>query len=237
MLDWFRRPAPIEWYFVGDSHVRMFKAAIAHSMLRASAQVVAVGGATASGLTNPNSTTNALALFKQALLPVRPRTVPVIQLGEVDCGFVIWWRAAKYGEPVAEQMNKAVTGYFELVDHLLEVGYATVVVTSATLPTIRDGVQLGDVVHRRREVTASLLERTRLTLEFNAALAGQAKARKLPFLDVSSTMLDRRTGVIDEKFLHSDPTDHHLRPRRAGRVWARALNRLQKRLPAAVWRG
>lgn len=237
MLDWFRRPAPIEWYFVGDSHVRMFKAAIAHGMLQAKAEAVAVGGATASGLANPNSTTNALALFKAALLPVRARTVPVIQLGEVDCGFVIWWRAAKYGEPVADQLNKAVASYFDLVDHLIESGYPTVVVTSATLPTIRDGVRLGEVAHRRREVTASLVERTQLTLAFNAALAKQAKARKLPFLDVSKAMLDRKTGVVDEKFLHADPTDHHLRPRRAGRVWARALNRLQKRLPAATWRG
>lgn len=226
MFGWLRPHHDVELYFVGDSHIRMFKAAGHMGLLRQPALFLEIAGATASGLENPNSNTQALAQILGVLVPRRPNTLPVVHLGEVDCGFVIWWRASRYDEPVSALMDRAVRGYFELVDQLLAAGYPTVVVTSATLPTLRDGAIGGEVANKRSEVTASLAERTALTLQFNRALAAESARRSLPFVDVSATMLDPRTGVVADSFRHKKATDHHLNPRRAARIWSKALNRL-----------
>lgn len=81
---------------------------------------------------NPNSTTNSVEAFRRALIPPPPGAIPVLQMGEVDCGFVIWYRAEKYGESVEAQMQASVDAYFEFVDELIAAGHSTVVITGAT---------------------------------------------------------------------------------------------------------
>lgn len=85
------------WHIVGDSHLRGIRRAAERGLIKRGCVFTQVPGATAVGLRNPNSTTNALETFRAALLP-RRNVIPVIHLGEVDCGFVIWYRAEKYGE-------------------------------------------------------------------------------------------------------------------------------------------
>ena len=86
-------------------------------------------------------------------------------LGEVYTGFVIWYRAQKYQETVSAMMSKIIATYSEfLVELKMQF---EVVCLSAPLPTIRDKNDWGDVANTRREITASQLERTALTLNFN----------------------------------------------------------------------
>ncbi len=40
------------------------------------------------GLRNPNSLTDAIGHFEKALLPPAAGTIPIILLGEVDCGLL-----------------------------------------------------------------------------------------------------------------------------------------------------
>lgn len=190
-----------------------------------------VGGATAVGLRNPNSLTDAIGKFAEALLPASSSDIPVIQLGEVDCGFVIWYRAKKYGESVASQLDQSVRAYFEFVDALIQGGYSTVVVTGAVLPTIRDGQDWGDVANARREITAKLSERTELTLAYNAMLRSRAKRRSIPYVEITDSVFDKDTGVVSDRFRHPDPRDHHLDPDEAGKLWAHELNRIAPLLP------
>ena len=80
---------------IGDSHVDIFK----HKDLRRQFNklffnVCSVGGATVSGLVNPNSTTQALPRFRKAIKSSKAKTT-IVNLGEVDTGFVIWYRAQK----------------------------------------------------------------------------------------------------------------------------------------------
>lgn len=189
--------------------------------------MIAVAGATAVGLRNPNSKTDAIAIFREALLPVRPGSTPVIQLGEVDCGFVIWYRATKYAEPVEDQLEQAIAAYFEFVDLLRAAGYPSVLITGAVPPTIRDDQYWGDVANARREITASLAERTHLTLRYNGRLRDEAAKRALPYVDVMDSVLNAETGLLDDRWRHPDPTDHHLDPEQAGALWADRLNSLQ----------
>lgn len=221
-------PSDHRWFVVGDSHIGAFRVAYGQGLLDAPASFCMVVGATAVGLRNPNSLTNALTIFEQRLLPPKKGVIPVIHLGEVDCGFVIWWRSKRYGEPVDEQLAQSIGAYADFVDKLLAAGYPGIVVTGASMPTIRDGQDFGEIANLRREVTASLLERTDLTLRYNSELAKLAKERNLPFIDISSAILDKDTGVISDNFRHPDEADHHLNPRLAGRLWANELNRVSR---------
>ncbi|MQT13228.1 hypothetical protein [Segnochrobactrum spirostomi] len=221
------RPLAAEgWFVFGDSHTEPFRVAAETGLLTRPCACLAVRGATALGLANPASVTQAAAHYDAALLPARPGLVPVMQLGEVDCGFVIWYRAEKKGVPVSTQFEASLAGYFGFVDHLLKAGYPTLVVTGATVPTIRDGQNWGEVAHLRREVTTSLIDRTRLTLDYNARLAEGAAARGLPFIDIAAAVLCPEAGVVRDEYRRKDPLNHHLHRRRAAALWAAELNAL-----------
>lgn len=214
------------WIVLGDSHIEAIRAAARRRLIRKPCQFVEVAGATAIGLRNPNSQTDAMQIFAEALIPARPGATPVIHIGEVDCGFVIWYRAEKYGDGVEAQLARSIEAYFEFVDRLAREGYRRVVVTGATLPTIRDGQDWGEVANKRREVKASLRDRTALTMKYNDMLRAGAARRGLPFIDISPLLIDPGTGVIDDRYRHPDPRDHHLHPDRAAPLWAGALNGL-----------
>lgn len=111
--------------------------------LTAPSKFITVPGATAVGLRNPNSSTNAIEIFKSRSLPAKFEFLPALQLGEIDCGFVIWYRSEKYGESIQKQLDESVKAYFNFVETLLDGGYPRVVITAATLPTIRDGQDWG----------------------------------------------------------------------------------------------
>jgi hypothetical protein len=224
------KPSDMRWFIVGDSHVDSFKAAHRRGLLDASACFKRVQGATAVGLRNPNSLTNALAVFEKCLLPRKRNVIPVVQLGEVDCGFVIWWRASKHNESGEAQLEHSIAAYGEFIEKLLRAGYPKIVVTGATVPTIQDGQDWGEVANARREVSASLQERTALTRRYNAALRRLALERDLPFIDIGDLVLDPATGVVADRFRHPDKTDHHLNPKLVGPLWADALNDLRREL-------
>jgi len=215
------------WLIIGDSHVDAIVAGA--QLLTLPCASILVGGATAVGMRNPNSATNALSQFRDAAIPARSKAIPVLQLGEVDCGFVIWYRAEKLGESIESQMSASIKAYFGFVDELLCAGYPTVVVTGAIIPTIRDGELGGEVANLRREVNATQVERTLLTLAYNAGLRREAMSRALPFIDLTSDLLDVDRGVIADVWRHPDPTDHHLNPETGGKLWAHHLNALAQK--------
>jgi len=214
-----------EWHIVGDSHVEAFVLAKQVGLIDRPCQVTAVGGATAVGLRNPNSVTDALQTFRAALLPRRPGVTPVIHLGEVDCGFVIWYRAKAHGESVEDQLARSISAYFAFVDDLIAAGYPSVVITGASLPTIRDGENFGDVANKRREVSTPLADRMDLTIEYNRRLAAEASSRRLPFIDIAPLVIDSANGLVADNFRNADPTDHHLDPNKTAPLWAEQLKR------------
>ncbi|AWN47109.1 hypothetical protein DK419_12955 [Methylobacterium terrae] len=176
---------------------------------------------------NPNSQTHALEIFSSHLMPARPDAIPVLQLGEVDCGFVIWWRADKLGEGVEAQLYASINAHLGYVDQLIASGYSQVVLTGAVPPTIQDGQDWGEIANMRREVTTSIAERTELTHRYNALLKNGAQNRNCPFVDITPALLDPATGVLADHYRSDDPNDHHLHSARAGKLWAEALNRIE----------
>lgn len=221
------RPDLPMFHFCGDSHLLPIEYAYDAGWFGDVDMVMTrVGGATAVGLRHPKSKTQALPKYRRALLPYQPGVIPVFQLGEVDCGFVIWHRAAKYGESIEEQLSAALTAYFEFLGEISAAGYGDLIVTGATLPTILDGVFDGEVAHLRRSVTATIAERTALTLDYNGRLEAGCAERGFKFFDLGKLIIDPATGIIADEFRHTNPLDHHLHPERAGRLWASEVLRV-----------
>jgi hypothetical protein len=191
---------------LGDSHSPVFN----HSLFKERFpdllfNVLTVIGATASGLENPNSITQAYPIFRKAVMETTAKQV-IVMLGEVDTGFVIWYRAQKYQESVPVMMNKAISSYSKFLAELSM--RFKVVCISAPLPTIQDGNDWGDIANARREVTASQVERTALTLEFNRAMQQFCVQNDMCYIMLDSESLGE-DGVVKTDLLNSDRNNHH----------------------------
>ena len=169
-----------------------------------------VHGATASGIQNPNSTTQARIQFDEFIDSISMKNnFLIIQLGEVDCGFVIWYRAQKLNISVEKQLDETVTNYQKFVLTIKEK-VKNCIVMSAVLPTIQDGQDFGEVANKRKEVRATLKERTKLTRSFNQMMKDFCKKNNISFLDLDHHLIDMETGMVKKIFLNEDPLDHHL---------------------------
>ena len=213
-LDWLRRTRGTRiLYCLGDSHVKMFqRLETGKCFERLVLRCTIVGGATALGLVNPNSKTDALKRFRQELGYVSTRDHLLFLLGEVDCGFVIWYRANKYNMPVEAQFERSLANYQSYLLSVADQGYRNIIVCSVPLPTIVDGQTWGEVADARKEVAATLAQRTELTLRYNARMRHFCGQEGLALLDFEQDILDQESGVVRRRFLNHDPLDHHLEP-------------------------
>lgn len=191
---------------LGDSHTPIFN----HPLFREKFpnlffNVLTVIGATASGLENPNSTTQAYPVFREAVSQTTAKQI-IVMLGEVDTGFVIWYRAQKYQESVATMMDKAVASYSRFLAEL-NLRFEVVCI-STPLPTIQDNNNWGDIANARREVAASQAERTALTLEFNRIMQGFCQQNGISYIMLDDLSLGD-DGIVKAELLNSDCNDHH----------------------------
>jgi hypothetical protein len=204
---------------LGDSHIRVFNFMERQKTFKGIwFKVMIVGGATAQGLANPNSRTHALGIFSDRIRRAKPWQILVFQIGEVDCGFVIWYRSEKYELSVQSQLERSIAIYTSFLLDIRSKGFHQIYVMSAPLPTITDGQTWGDVANARREVTASQLKRTELTLLYNKMLKEFCDENSITFLDTSDQLLDKSTGLISPRFINHENTDHHLSNREYAKV-------------------
>lgn len=204
---------------LGDSHAEVF----GHLQLPGFAlDVCMANGATASGVENPNSVSNAGSIFRERLARARASQPVVVLLGEVDCGFVIWYSAQKRDTEVAVELERAVSRYLAFLADI-RTRFERVIVVTPPPPTIADGQTWGEVANARREVRATQRARTELTLRFNDALRAGCERIGVGFCDVTARLLDPETGVVAAEFLNPDPLDHHLQWGRYAEVVAAAL--------------
>jgi hypothetical protein len=191
---------------LGDSHAKVFQETrLQRGWRHLYFDVVAVDGATVSGLANPNSETQALPIFMARSRTSKAR-VAVVLLGEVDTGFVIWFRAEKYRAPIESMLAQAVKNYQDLLRTL--GGRFRLVCISAPLPTIADGQAIGIVANARRGINASQRQRTELTLEFNRQMRSWCSANGIDYVDLDPFSLGP-DGLVAPRLLNSDAADHH----------------------------
>lgn len=215
---------------LGDSHTSIFlHSNIRRAFPKSFFNVINVGGATASGLPNPNSKSQAARQFTDALADTTARRM-IAMLGEVDTGFIIWFRAAKYGEPVERVMEQAVANYTAFLTDL-RARADSLLCVSTPLPTIRDGTEWGEVATARKEVTASQRERTELTLRFNASIRSFCENHDIGYVDLDPQSLGS-DGVVRPDLLNPDPNDHHYAPDAYSKILLKPL--MEKLGPSIV---
>lgn len=194
----------------GDSHVAVFRQ-VAHmrALRKTWLHVVPVLGATALGLANPNSKTHALRKFRSVIDAVPLDRPLLFMLGEVDCGFLIWHRVEHEGLSIDGEFESSLRNYTDFLRTLLAAGRKRLVIATVPLPTLRD-MSKGSVGNARRDVSASLEERTALTRAYNRRLRTWATANQCHFLDYEDDLLDPVTGLVKEELRYADESDHHL---------------------------
>jgi hypothetical protein len=200
---------------LGDSHVGVFGQVTLPGVWF---RVVQVRGATASGIQNPNSSTDARRRFEAALARAKAWQHVLVNLGEVDCNFIVWRRAEKTGSTVARQLATTLDSYERFLAEVCAGGFASVTVLSATLPTIEDYQTLGErfpdfdpeILGFRRQIRVAFEDRLRLTREFNEDLAARCERLGIAFVDTTSLQLDPRTNRVRTELLVPDKPNIHL---------------------------
>lgn len=212
---------------LGDSHSNVFNYINKRSLLpNTYFNVITVNGATAQGACNPNSKTNALTIFKNKLRSQKKHDRVMIMLGEVDCGFVIWYRKEKYDTSIETQLNNSIDNLFEFIDTYVRKHFTShqIVVIGANLPTLQDHRNIhSEVANLRKEVKASLVDRTKLTLEYNNILKRKCADRGYEYIDIVKHTLDPRIGTVNTRFLHENENDHHFSQIKTAPLWVNLL--------------
>ncbi|MFL7053368.1 hypothetical protein BCS65_19980 [Vibrio cyclitrophicus] len=208
---------------LGDSHSAVFNEPLFLKEFHEYVfNVVNVGGATVSGLANPNSKTQAMPTYDLALRKYKGNKV-IVLIGEVDVGFIIWYRAKKYGSSIESTFEQVVEKYKTFLLDIQGRGL-DILVIPAPLPTIADNTEMGDVANARKSIGVSQLKRTELTLEFNHVMNNFCSKNNIHNLDYDDEFLDFKTGLVNKKFLNSDPLDHHYNPRIFSRIIAEHIS-------------
>tara|TARA_B110000495_G_C22848130_1_gene494523 strand:- start:212 stop:877 length:666 start_codon:yes stop_codon:yes gene_type:complete len=200
--------------FFGDSHTLRYISKAANKIqneIKFDCRCVA--GATAQGAVNPNSKTKALAIFCQTLERKKSNDYDYfgIMLGEVDCGFVMWYRAKKYNKTIQEQIMLAVNNLEEFLKKDVEKSFPKnkIVIFGATLPTINDNTDKKFLNGARSEIDASLRERIDCTFEYNNQLQIMAKNNNYLYFDISDETFDQKNHCAFPQFLNKNHYDHH----------------------------
>jgi hypothetical protein len=152
----------------------------------------------------------------------------LFELGEVDCGFVIWYRAKKYNDSIENQLARAKANFEKFLKETADKGFDKIIIMSAALPTILDNQDFGEIATARAEVKATQLERTELTFRYNEQMKALCDECGFQFLDVSSVTIDASTGLIQSKFRNKDPLNHHLDDEAWSEVIIPQLNEILK---------
>lgn len=191
---------------LGDSHARVFlNKKFRNQFINKYFNVISIGGATVSGLKNPNSVTQSMPIFEKYIKKTKAKLI-IVLLGEVDTGFVIWYRAEKNNTSVSEMLRKAVENYREFLLKLTK--NFQVICISTPLPTIKDEQDWGEIANARKEVKATQKQRTELTIEFNRIINEFCNKNQIFFIQLDNKSQDS-TGIVSAELLNQDPNDHH----------------------------
>jgi hypothetical protein len=221
---WIRKQPVV--HIISDSHGEAFEY-LNWTKLNINPIYCIVQGATASGLANPNSKTKALPIFLNHIKKrIKKIDRIIFQLGEIDCGFTIWLRAEKKGIPIEEQLKITIDNYSKLLTEAQNRVLNPIIITSAILPTIEDGQDFGEIANLRKEVKATQLERTQLTLKFNQLIKDVCMQNDYTFIDLDLYILNKNTSLVKKEYKNNNKLDHHLAPKKLAILLNQKLSEL-----------
>jgi hypothetical protein len=192
---------------LGDSHTQVFRSGqFPMNFPNYSWDVLTVIGATISGIQNPNSKTNAMQIFLERLNKRNFEKI-LIQLGEVDIGFVMWFKSQRDKEPIEIYFDLTISMYQSFIN-TVRTYCEDIVIVSVPLPTIKNGEQIGKVSNQRSNIKATQQQRTNVTLKFNEKMKVFCSDKEIEFLDLDLLSIGTN-GLVDDRLLNKDRADHH----------------------------
>lgn len=210
---------------LGDSHLGAFEFISDYDLLAPNlVRTVMVTGATAYGLNKDTASTSAFQIYVDALKKNSSSDVVVYMLGEVDCNVLYWLKSATSGLPPESWILESLKGLKRLLLAGKSVNpEARHVLTGAHLPTISDEHIHLQTHPLRRQVSATLYERTQIVLVFNDAVRQLAEEIGCHYLEIAESILDVQSKIVRDEFRLEGVIDHHLNDRMAAPLWAEKL--------------
>lgn len=194
-----------------DSHGKILLYIQRNEMVKKRFNVSLIGGATASGLANPNSVTGAMKRFRSYAAQNINKNDPVLfMLGEVDCGFTIWHKVEKEGKNLEDCLNMACQNYQSFIAEICKESRGEVYIVSAIPTSLGPGDDIGDVANYRKHISSSQKARTELSIRFNSRMKDFAISCNYNFIDIDDELIDPNTGVLNKKYRNENASDHHL---------------------------
>ena len=152
----------------------------------------------------------------------------MISLGEVDCGFAIWYHADNHNVSIPEQLNRSLDSYQDfLLSEVIPVFKNKIILMGSILPTIEDQTDKRLLAGARSKVKTGIIERTELTLRYNLKLKKIAADFNLFYIDITEDTYDPVSKKILSQYKRENSYDHHLDNKNSSEVWIRQLNQLQ----------
>ncbi|MBU2915206.1 hypothetical protein [Reichenbachiella agariperforans] len=188
-----------------------------------------VHGATITGIQNINSKTQAKKKFYEYIdKEISVNDFIIFQLGEVDCGFTVWFKNKRDGKSFDKLLDRMLENYHALIEEAYskQLNKKRLLITSTTLPTISDNQDWGEVAHKRKGINANQYERTQLTLKFNSKLRDLCSLHGYTYIDFDKYLLNPTTGIVHDYYKHENKLDHHLDPRKISQVITKELSSL-----------
>lgn len=217
-VDWVcQRIEEIYWSYrgylivecLGDSHVAAFRRInFTYPEVKYRFRTKSVLGATAYGLGKERSSTNVRSMFEKQLARLKGGGCVLLCLGEVDASFLIWFLAEKKNTSIEVMFAESINRYREFL-LLAKPRVKNLIVCSAPLPTIKDGQKHPKELLLRDTIDVPYIDRTHMVLRFNDALRKFCESNEILFLDLDEPVIDRRTGLLDERYIRQDRYDNH----------------------------
>lgn len=205
---------------LGDSHAACWGFIKDHNILpEYEITVRGIGGATARGIANPNSSSKALPIWKKMLDKQKDKFDWIsIGLGEVDCNFMIWYRIENNKSTAKIELDKSINPYCEFINYLATKSKNKIIIRGCTLPTVIDYTKSDIPEHNLRgKIKASYRDRTNLTLEFNKRMKEFAKKNDYLYIDVVEETIDEKELLL--KSIYRKQNNHHLPKIVAACLW------------------
>ena len=208
---------------IGDSHLRVFESIQYATYFRHTVfKICMVVGATAMGIPNPMSKTKARRVFDNYLNKTPKRDSLLFLLGEVDCGFLIWFKNQETGEEIEELFKKSMTNYKLFLGETKRMRFEDILVCSVPLPTVISYSNY-DKDNLRHKIKASFKDRTKITRRFNHSLMDVCKDLDMKFVDIERLSIDTKTNLVQKRFINPDKLDHHMNKDEFARIVVKAL--------------
>lgn len=196
---------------LGDSHSAVLNYIRQQNLVsKATFVCYPMPGATVSGIRNSSSKTGAISKIRKVLKNAGRWNSIIVLLGEIDCGYTIWYKVEQKGIPLADAFNTVIARYQDFLNELKDLKFKKILVISAPLPPIPDHHTLGETAQIRSIIQASRHEKTQLTINFNQVMENWCQENQILYINTTQDLLDPNTLILKDEYDNHNPYDHHL---------------------------